>query len=53
MGDKYVYNEEDILEYIKKVESKFDLVIITEYTAESLVLLKRLLGWSMKGNPIR
>ena len=35
-----------IIRFVKQVEENFDLVLITEYFDESLVLLKRLLGWS-------
>ena len=53
LPEDYVYNEDAILEYIKLVDKKFQLVIILEYLPESLLLLKRMLGWSIKGQHLK
>ena len=40
-------NEEKIQEFIDKLKKQLDLVLINEFIDESLVLLKRLLCWSL------
>ena len=35
-------------EFIKQLEREFDLIMIVEYFDESVVLLRRLLGWELK-----
>ena len=49
MYHNYKYNESAILDYIEAIDKRFNLVMITEYLYESLVLLRRLLNWSMAG----
>ena len=34
--------------YVKKLDEEFDLVIITEYFDESVVLMRRMLNWKLK-----
>ena len=43
-------NESAILDYIAYLDKKIDLMMISEYFDESLVLLKRLMDWSIEGN---
>ena len=43
-----VQNMELVASYIDEIEREFDLVMITEYFDESLILLKRLLRWEFK-----
>jgi len=35
------------------IDQEFDLVLITEYFDESLILLRRMIGWSMAGETIK
>ena len=43
---KYSFsNESYVSHFIKKTEERFDLILITEYFMESIVLLKRALNW--------
>ena len=42
-----IYNKTDFNHHIKTINHIFDLVMITEYFDESLVLLMKLLGWGM------
>ena len=42
------HNATKIEAFIKRVEKEFDLVLISDYFDESMVLLRRKLGWSMK-----
>ncbi|XP_064597757.1 galactose-3-O-sulfotransferase 3-like [Liolophura sinensis] len=41
-------NRTFITKYLKKLDSEFDLVMILEYFAESLIFLKRLMCWKLK-----
>ncbi|KAK3610898.1 hypothetical protein CHS0354_017500 [Potamilus streckersoni] len=41
-------NENLVRKYVKHLDTKFTLVMIMEYFHESLILLKRLLCWSLK-----
>ncbi|KAJ8046606.1 Galactosylceramide sulfotransferase [Holothuria leucospilota] len=41
-------NETQIKTYIRKLDKDFDLVLITEYYDESLILLKKLMCWSFE-----
>lgn len=41
-------NLDKVKEYIKQLDSEFSLVMIMEYFHESLVMLKRLMCWSME-----
>nr|KAG5700677.1 hypothetical protein BaRGS_015507 [Batillaria attramentaria] len=43
-----LHDKPTVERFIKSVEDNFDLVMITEYFDESMVLLKRLLGWSTR-----
>lgn len=52
MNPGYVYNKTDILHYIEFIDRKFSLIMITEYFYESVVLLRRIMKWSMQGNPL-
>ncbi|BFZ12365.1 hypothetical protein BsWGS_15404 [Bradybaena similaris] len=48
-GTKDITNDtEAIQQYIQHLDSKFSLIMITEYFYESLVLLRRLMCWSFK-----
>jgi len=48
MNPGYVYNKTDILHYIEFIDRKFSLIMITEYFYESVVLLRRIMKWSMQ-----
>ncbi|XP_065217673.1 galactose-3-O-sulfotransferase 3-like isoform X1 [Planococcus citri] len=41
-------NDTAIDEFIRKIDREFDLVMITEYMEESLVLLANLMGWPLE-----
>lgn len=41
-------NRDEINEYLSKLASEFKLVIVVEYFDESIVLMRRILNWSMK-----
>ncbi|KAK3107186.1 hypothetical protein FSP39_008872 [Pinctada imbricata] len=41
-------NSIETYEFIERLDSEFDLVLVLEYLDESLVLMKRMLAWSMK-----
>ena len=43
-------NESAIRDYITNLDKNIDLMMINEYFDESLVLLKRLMDWSIEGN---
>ena len=45
----YKYNESEVLRYIASLESKFSLIMIADHFHESVILLRRLMNWSMKG----
>lgn len=45
MDEKDMDDERKIYAKIKSLEEEFDLVLIREYFDESLILLKKLLGW--------
>ena len=38
-----------IKEHIEFIDREFSMVLLTEYFDESLILLKRLMNWSMAG----
>ena len=42
------HNPKEIASYLLQLDNEFDLVIINEYFDESLVLMRRLLNWSIK-----
>ena len=50
MPRNYTYNEPEVLDYIRRIDKKFHLVMLVEYLPESLILLRRLMNWSMKGS---
>jgi len=41
-------NNADVVQYVDKISTEFSLVLIVEYFHESLVLLKRMMCWSLK-----
>lgn len=45
----FKYNEAEVVEYIEFVERKFSLIMIADHFFESVILLRRLMNWSMKG----
>ena len=45
---RYFQNYTAVTDYIKFLNKEFDLVMIMDYFDESLVLLKRLLGWDIE-----
>ena len=45
----YKYNESEVLRYIAFLESKFSLIMIADHFHESVILLRRLMNWSIKG----
>ena len=47
-SEDWTYNDTAIDEWLKELDKKMDLVMMTEYMDESLVLLRRLMCWSMK-----
>lgn len=42
------YSKEESTAYLEKLDSEFHLVIILEYFMESVVLMRRILGWTIK-----
>ncbi|KAK3100040.1 hypothetical protein FSP39_013786 [Pinctada imbricata] len=44
----YTGMKTEVRKYIDMLKGQFDLVLITEYFEESLVLMKRLLNWKLK-----
>ena len=48
MRDEHVLNDTLRREYIQQLGKEFQLVMITEFFDESLVLLRRLMCWSVK-----
>ncbi|XP_041483288.1 uncharacterized protein LOC121430080 [Lytechinus variegatus] len=50
LGLDHVYHNDKtkVEEYIKKLDREFRLVLITEYFEESLVVMRRLLCWSLE-----
>ena len=45
---KYFQNKSAVVQFIKHIDEEFDLVLITEYFDESLMLLKDLLCWKFE-----
>ncbi|XP_060593015.1 galactose-3-O-sulfotransferase 2-like [Ruditapes philippinarum] len=43
-----VYNETIVNNYLAKLDTEFTLVMIAEYMEDSVVLMRRLLGWQTK-----
>ena len=43
-----VLNDDVITSFVSKLKNIFDLVLVVEYFDESLVMMKRLLNWSLK-----
>ncbi|RUS83495.1 hypothetical protein EGW08_008745 [Elysia chlorotica] len=41
-------NKTKLVTFLKKLETEFDLILISDYFEQSMVLLKRSLKWSMK-----
>ncbi|KAK3099674.1 hypothetical protein FSP39_007854 [Pinctada imbricata] len=41
-------NSSEIQQYIQKLDKEFDLVILVEKIEESLILMKRILGWNIR-----
>ncbi|KAK3092964.1 hypothetical protein FSP39_009436 [Pinctada imbricata] len=41
-------NDRIIEEFLERIDAEFDLIIVLEYLDESLLLLKRMMFWSMK-----
>lgn len=42
------YSKQESLSYLEKLDREFQLVIILEHFTESVVLMRRLLGWKIK-----
>ena len=42
------YSNEESSSYLEKLDKEFELVIILEHFTESVVLMRRLLGWTIK-----
>ncbi|CAG2225996.1 unnamed protein product [Mytilus edulis] len=42
------YLEEDSMNYLTKLDKEFQFVIIMEYFTESVVMMRRILGWTIK-----
>jgi hypothetical protein len=42
------YSNEESSSYLEKLDREFELVIILEHFTESAVLMRRLLGWTIK-----
>lgn len=42
------YSSEESASYLEKLDREFELVIILEHFTESVVLMRRLLGWTIK-----
>ena len=49
MNNDYEYDETAVLQYINYIDYRFDLIMLTEYFYESVVLLRRIMNWSMQG----
>ena len=49
MNNDYEYDEAAVLQYINYIDNRFDLIMLTEYFYESVVLLRRIMNWSMQG----
>ena len=47
-SEDWTYNTEATDEWLRELDKKMDLVMVTEYMDESLVLLRQLMCWSMK-----
>ncbi|XP_076114331.1 galactosylceramide sulfotransferase-like [Mytilus galloprovincialis] len=42
------YSEEDSMNYLSKLDKEFQFVIVMEYFTESVVMMRRILGWTIK-----
>ena len=42
------YSEENSMNYLRKLDKEFQFVIIMEYFTESVVMMRRILGWTTK-----
>ena len=47
-SEDWTYNDTAIDDWLKELDKKMDLVMVTEYLDESLVLLRQLMCWSIK-----
>ncbi|XP_025095181.1 galactose-3-O-sulfotransferase 2-like isoform X2 [Pomacea canaliculata] len=48
MKHRYVSNETYVDKYVEYLENTFDLVLVVEMFDESMILMKRLLGWRLQ-----
>ncbi|XP_052064236.1 galactosylceramide sulfotransferase-like isoform X2 [Mytilus californianus] len=44
----YHYSEEESMDYLRTLDKEFQFVIIMEYFTESVVMMRRILGWTIK-----